>query len=319
MTCAWTPPPGARTTAFSLVVLALFLAVAPAADAQGLPPLSGACGPSTISPVAGATQVAAGTNGFVTVRVTNEGAFPGRIDIDATIVGGAGWTVPNPSQTAEAVPAGENRTFSFTVQPAAEGADTFATLEFAGRLTCAGSGQTAVAFQAEKQSVTVELAGGSTGTFGGALGKLLGDPTSILILGGVLLLGVVGVFAMSKRKARGGLSVRAEEVQKKIRPGRGTSFPVALANDGSEDETIMFDVGEAPAGWTAFMAVPEIVLAAGEDRTVWLMVRSPPGAPDGDRAEITVTIRVAGGDGRPRAKDVTVVAEVSEREGESSQ
>ncbi|HVL49241.1 MAG TPA: hypothetical protein VM889_11840 [Candidatus Thermoplasmatota archaeon] len=120
-----------------------------------------------------------------------------------------------------------------------------------------------------------------------------GLPADLLPIGGVLLaLGVVATgAALVLRRRPGAILAATPEPEKAVRPGRGASFPVTLANRGRDRDTASCSVGPAPEGWSAFMTTPEVEIGPGETRTLYLMVRAPAGAPEGTEAAVRVAVR----------------------------
>jgi uncharacterized membrane protein len=74
-----------------------------------------------------------------------------------------------------------------------------------------------------------------------------------------------------------------------VRAGRGASFPIQVRNASPQNVKYELAVGPVPQGWSAFLPLPDVQLAPREARGLWLMVRSPPDAQNGDAAEVEVS------------------------------
>ncbi|MHB8584475.1 MAG: COG1470 family protein [Thermoplasmatota archaeon] len=135
-------------------------------------------------------------------------------------------------------------------------------------------------------------------------------------IGGVILLAlIIGGTVSLVRRRRAGLSFDMPEPLKGVRPGRGVSFPMVIENRYGQPDTATFEVGPVPDGWSAFTALPELALAPGEKRTVWVMVRAPQDASEGMRAKVSVGVKSKNTGGEATLK--TVTAEVQKAAPES--
>lgn len=277
-----------------LLVL-LLLAALPHAAGQvpGAP-----CGPVTMdAPTSPATPVPAGREAEVAVAVTNGGARAVEVTVGlAATDGGEGWTLPAPEAT-QAIAAGETATFAFAVVPS-DSASEQVTLTFTvANATCAVAAgvpcppQTCQAALPQSQSAVVRLERPQGVGIPGL--DQLGLPLEYLVAG-VVLVGVATAIPFLLRKKGGGFAADCPEPLKMVRPGRGTSFPIELRNGGADPLTAQFEIGPVPEGWTAFMPLPEVQLAGRETRSLWLMVRSPPNAADGEAADVELRLRGAG-------------------------
>lgn len=282
-----------------LLVLGLLVAVlsaglTPLAGAQ-IPALPTACGPLEATLVQPSAALAPGQQGTITVTVGNGGAAGANVVVGATTAA-AGWTISPPEQST-AIAGGQSATYQFTVTPQA-GAASEAAFNFNAQGTCTAGGQacppgveacvtgtdafTASARLAEPQGLRIPGLEG------------LDFPLEYLV-GGLLLLALAALLPLLAKRRRGGFLATCPEPLKLMRPGMGISFPIEVMNRGRKAITVAFEVGSVPDGWSAFMAMPELQLAAGERRSLWLMVRSPPLATAGQRSDITIRVRAADG------------------------
>ncbi len=296
-----------RAAILAALVLALVVvSFASPAAAQSIPELLGACGPVVVTATPNVMVIDPEGRAFVNVKLENQGQLGTRAEVTATLTSGTGWLLS--TTTDSRALDSDEVTFQFVIAAAPEVSE-FGTVEFAGKVYCQGDGAQAVAANSPKVSISLERGGADSGlgSFGEAVTRALGDRNVLLAGGTLLFAGVVALALIARRKPKGGVTVRAEEVEKRVRPGRGISFPVIVENRGSADEQVTFAVGDVPVGWTAFMAVPELTLAGSESRTVWLMVRAPQGTADGVRADISVDVRAGDSDARTRTIKVTAI------------
>ena len=275
-----------RVVTLALLVAALAL---PSAAAQ-LPVQPAACGPIDI-PEAPAVPaaVAPGGTAQVTVDVTNGGQVPATVTVTGATTS-AGWTIITSPEPATVEP-GASGAFTFVVSAAGDaGGD--ATVSFAASgacetpqgLPCPGNACNAGSANTQVQ-VPLRPAEGFRL-------PALGFPIEYL-LAAVVLVGLAAAIPFAMRKKRPGLHAECPEPLKMLRAGRGTSFPIEIRNGSKEPTTAHFEVGPVPQGWSAFMPLPEVQLAAREARSLWLMVRSPQEAQVGDTVDIELRLKDA--------------------------
>lgn len=296
--------------AFPLVLL-LLASLAPGAWAQ-LPTAPPACGPLEVAVTGPGQPVAAGQAATVSVTVTNTGTADALVVVAASTPN-AGWSV-GPSEQEAQVASGQSASFQFTATPQ-EGAAAEASVNLAAEGTCSAGplacpdGQSACRTAAPPTTAAVRYQEPP----GFALPGLQALNLSLeMLVGGLLLLAFAIALPLLARR-RPTFVATCPEPLKLVKPGAGASFPIEVANRGKTPITVSFDVGTVPDGWAAFMALPELQLAAGEKRSLWLMVRSPPLAAVG--AKTDVTVRVRGPTGSPT--QLRVRAEIDDKLGEA--
>lgn len=268
-----------------LLVLAL---AAPFATAQ-VPTLE-PCGPLT-GAVTVPPPMGVGDQGNVVVAVDNRGNFSASVTVAASIVPSDQWRLVNPADQTKTIAAGGSDTFTFTIE-ALDGATEEATVNFSVTGTCnppvgacpSGSCDAAPLSLSGQVGLRVEEGLRFPGI------ENLQFPIEYLIAG-IALIGITTAIPFLLRKRTRGLVAQSPEPLKLVRPGRGTSFPIEIRNPGNEPATAQLEVGPVPEGWSAFMPLPEVQLAARETRSLWLMVRAPPTAAAGETVDVELRLR----------------------------
>ena len=261
--------------------------VTPMALAQDNLP-AGVCGPLTadlsVPPV-----LTYGETGTVSVTVTNTGNLAAAVTAAADLAA-QGWSISGQPSASGDIGAGSSTTFTFTVRPA-DGAATSASFNVAVSATCQAPG--GVGCPAGCEAATVNTSGSLSAQAPPAEGLFGLDesvlPVAYALGAGLLLIAGIGL-ALALRRRQVPAIAHCAEPLKMLRPGLGTSFPLTLRNASQEPLKVRLELGAVPAGWSAFMPVPDVQLAAGETRHVHLMVRSPADAVKGQAADVLVRI-----------------------------
>lgn len=276
----------------------LLLAALPLAAAQ-VPPAISACGPLAIpSQPAAPAPISTGDRADIVVDVANGGQLSVTVTVSAT-TGASGWSiVSTPAPTS--VPQGDTQAFTITVEASTEATGP-ALVSIAASGTCdtplqGQCPQAACVAGSANAQVEVPLRAEEGFQFPG-LGSL--DLPIETLIAAIVLVGIATALPLAMRRKRGGIVADCPEPLKMVKPGRGTSFPIELRNGAKEPVSATFEVGPVPEGWSAFMPLPEVQLASRESRSLWLMVRSPPTAAQGDVVDVELRLRDARGkDGR---------------------
>lgn len=299
--------------AYRLAALfALALALAPAHALAQVPTQPQGCAIAADPPTVPAT-LAADAVGDVALNVRNTGSFPADVNVSA-VLNDAGWRIVS-GPADQAIAAGGSGSFVFRVSPATGAAPT-ATIQLTvnaacnpptGPLPTACPGNSCQATASQQGALAYEAPQGIR------LPGLdaLAFPIEYLIAG-VLLVAVATAIPLALRgrtARRGGIAADCPEPLKMLKAGRGTSFPIELRNLADQPAQASFEVAPVPEGWSAFMPLPEVQLAAKEARSLWLMVRAPPDAQVGATADIELKLRLPSGVELP---SVRVRAEVNE-------
>lgn len=300
-----------------LPALVLVLSLVPLAAAQ-VPSAPAPCGPlyaTATSPAAGA---APGQRADVTLSVQNNGTRG--VDVTVSINDPpAGWRLDNAEDQTQTIGGQSSGTFTFTAIPSAQATGDYeVSFQVSGACALPAPGvpcpPNACTTTAPPVGTRVALSAPSGGGLPG-LGSL-GFPLEYLVAG-VVLVGVAATIPFLLRKKGGGFVADCPEPLKMVRPGRGTSFPIEVRNASADPLTAQFEIGPVPEGWTAFMPLPEVQLAGKEARSLWLMVRSPATARQGETADVEVRLRSAARPGLTATLRVRAEVDPSASEGPS--
>lgn len=270
-----------------VLVLAL-LAALPLAHAQV--PATPTCGSISIpSAPAVPAPIAPGTSADVILTVVLTSELAATITATA-VVAQPGWSVSTPEP--QTVPANGQADITFTVS-STESATEDAIVSFSASGTCQTPqnlpcpGDACNAGSANSQvEVPLQASGGFTFPGLDALGA-----SPEYLIAGLVLIGLAVAIPLAMRRKKSGVVADCPEPLKMVRAGRGTSFPIEIRNASKDPATAQFEVGAVPEGWSAFMPLPEVQLAAREARSLWLMVRSPNEAQVGDAVEVELRLR----------------------------
>jgi hypothetical protein len=99
------------------------------------------------------------------------------------------------------------------------------------------------------------------------------------LLGAAVILLVAGVVLVERK--RGSLDLASDAPSQSIAAGRGTSFPIRLANEAKNDDRVNLGVVNLPPDWTAIVPLSELELRGGERTQMWITLRAPPEAVPG--------------------------------------
>lgn len=293
----------------ALCTLALVLLALPLAGGQVPPGAPPPCGPIAATAVAPAT-LGPGEQGTVTLTVTNSGARP--VIATASMVllgpgtgGSAGWTgggdrtvnVPAASGSApgtataefevsaegEAV---EEVTVSFTVSGACPAPIPGVECPQGACVTNEAAASQRIGYDAPEQGLQIPF-----------LASL--DFRPEVLIAALVLLGILASIPLLLRKRPRALSAECPEPLKTLKPGKGASFPISLANPSADPLRAELEVGAVPEGWTAFLPLPDLQLAPRESRNLFLMVRAPDDAAPGETVDVEVSVRNAARPDRP--------------------
>lgn len=275
-----------RATPLALLVLLLAL---PAAAAQ-LPGQLQPCGPITmVEPTPPSEPIANGEQIEIVASARMGGSLGGTIAVTASTVS-PGWAVVAQDE-AQNVGAGETVAFRFLVQ-AGDDAAGDAEVQFAASGTCDSGPVPCPANACVPAGANAQVLVPYEPRQGLNIPGLenVAFPVEYLIAA-VVLVGLATAIPFAMKRRRGGIAADCPEPLKMVKPGLGTSFPIELRNTARDAATIQFEVGPVPEGWSAFMPLPEVQLASHEARSLWLMVRSPPRAPNGESVDVEVRLK----------------------------
>lgn len=252
------------------------------------------CGPISLDPSSSSRQVDGNGLARIPVDVTNEGAVGGTAWVNVS--SGPGWStdVQPGSFTLNAT---ETKQVEVTAGPVEEDAAQPFDLGITGELNCQVAGMGTGGSASTEESVSLQLQSASSGE-GGSGNPVTDNPVmGLMLVGAVAILTVVG-YPIIRKRAGPSVEISTPEPAKHVAPDKGVSFPVVVRNTGREAGTFDVTLEDVGDDWSGFLAVPDVTLDAGEERTVRVLVR-PPGNP-ASGARTTFRVRAApedGGDG----------------------
>lgn len=135
--------------------------------------------------------------------------------------------------------------------------------------------------------------------------------TAFLVLAaGVGLLGV--------RRLRRGVALHARTPERGVEPGKSAKFTLVVENRRGKPQKLTFLATGLPEGWSAHLALDEVELEPGEEKTLWAILRAPLSAMPGQEADVTLRLESSKGAResvatRVRAKVVSVDASAPDR------
>ncbi|MBI4393239.1 MAG: hypothetical protein HY556_05510 [Euryarchaeota archaeon] len=282
---------GTRTKAVALV-----LALAGSAFVAGA--LPNQCGPLDIAFAPGTNaspSMAQRSSYVVNITLTDQNTQPGTGPAAQTRIvqmtygdpGATGWSRTPTSQqiSLDAQGAGAGSVTVFA--PSAADAPKTPTFTISGILSCSNaSGNIGTANSNQQLAFKPVLnVSGTNETVGPEPPPPDGNALLITVIALAIVAGAAYLVLTTKPV---GVRLKTAEGTKELAPGRGASFPVVLQNRSDKADTAVFKVAEVPAGWSAFMALPEIQVGPKEEKNLWLMVKAPPDAKEGESVKVAL-------------------------------
>lgn len=264
------------TVALSLVVV---LIAAPGAHAQVPNPFGVSLATS------GSGELTAADLSCVqdTVTLTNTGQspIPQQHTIAVTTSGlGSAWELRSGPDDTYDLPAGESADFTVQICPL-EGVEDGDTTG----LTITAVVQSDVSNPPAQDELRFTITATDDSLFG------LEVPNSALWIALAGVAALVALVLLTRSRAAGGVAISCPEASKTVAPGRGTSFPIRIRNDGRGKDVVSLSTTPVPPGWDTFLPLVDIPLEPREEQTVWLSVKSPDDAESGDHLVVKVTAR----------------------------
>ncbi len=127
-----------------------------------------------------------------------------------------------------------------------------------------------------------------------------------VVLAGLLLAGAA-VAWLAYERSRVPIAIQSDSDPVAIRPGSRVVIPFTLVNRGDEQEHIVLGVDDPPAGWAAFLPVPDLSLGPGDQARLQLTVI----APDDPAKDSPVSLTVSASGGSNPAKPAQAVFTVT--------
>lgn len=133
-----------------------------------------------------------------------------------------------------------------------------------------------------------------------------------IVLTGFLAL-IVGVTLLGVRRLRRGVALTPTQPERPVEPGKSVKFTLLIENRRGKPQKLKFAPGPIPAGWSIHLALSEVDLEPGEEKSLWVILRAPATATPGE--EVSVDLRLDSPRGGPRDGAVaTIKARVTKEE-----
>lgn len=107
---------------------------------------------------------------------------------------------------------------------------------------------------------------------------------------GVFLVLAAGVTALGLRRLRRGVALMARTPERPVEPGKSAKFTVVVENRRGKPQRFTFLAAGVPEGWTAHLALDEVELEPGEEKTLWAILKAPPNAAPGETADVALRL-----------------------------
>lgn len=130
-----------------------------------------------------------------------------------------------------------------------------------------------------------------------------------LMLGAFAVL-ALGVAALGIRRLRHSVGISPTQRERPVQAGKSVKFTLVVENRRGKPGRYRFAAERIPEGWTAHLALDEVELEPGEEKTLWVILKAPPQAPPGADATVTLRLTAPNGEGA----STHVVARVAEPE-----
>lgn len=131
------------------------------------------------------------------------------------------------------------------------------------------------------------------------------------VLGGFALL-VLGVVVLSLRRLRRGVAMGTPTPERPIPPGKSAKFTFLVENRRGKPQSLRLVAEGVPEGWSLHLALTDVELEPGEEKSLWAILKAPGTATPGH--EVDLVLRLLGKDGREGAR-LALKARVTPEEG----
>lgn len=110
-----------------------------------------------------------------------------------------------------------------------------------------------------------------------------------VVLGAFLVL-AGGVGMLGVRRLRRGVALVPLGDERGVAPGKNVKFTFVVENRRGKPQRLRLASSGVPAGWALHLALEEIDLEPGEEKTLWAIVKAPPHAPPGDVVDVALRL-----------------------------
>lgn len=110
-----------------------------------------------------------------------------------------------------------------------------------------------------------------------------------IVLGSLTLL-AVGVALMGYRRLRRGVAILPTQSERTVEPGKSVKYTFVVENRrGRPQRFHLLPIG-VPEGWVLHLALENVELEPGEEKTLWAILKAPPEAAEG--TDVLITLRL---------------------------
>ncbi len=111
-----------------------------------------------------------------------------------------------------------------------------------------------------------------------------------LVLASVSAL-TIGVIILGIRRLRRGVAVTCASPERLVAPGKSAKFEIVVNNRRGKPQRFELAALGIPPAWQAHLALDEVDLEPGEEKTLWVLIKAPPNAHAGDEATVTLRLQ----------------------------
>jgi hypothetical protein len=110
-----------------------------------------------------------------------------------------------------------------------------------------------------------------------------------LMVGAFAIL-AVGVGVLAARRLRRGVGLLPLTPDRAIEPGKSAKFTFNVENRRSKPQRFRVEAAGVPEGWSLHLALEDLELEPGEEKTLWAILRAPPHAKPGEDVAVTLAL-----------------------------
>ena len=119
-----------------------------------------------------------------------------------------------------------------------------------------------------------------------------------VVLGAFAVL-AAGVGILGYRRLRRGVAMSSPQPDRAVAPGKSVKFTFVVENRRGKPQRLRLIAEGVPEGWGLHLALTELDLEPGEEKSLWAILKAPPQAQPGQEA--TLVLRMHDGEGREGA------------------
>lgn len=110
-----------------------------------------------------------------------------------------------------------------------------------------------------------------------------------IVLGAFILL-ATGVAALAVRRLRRGVALTPTTPERPVEPGKSAKFTFVVENRRGKPQRFTLLATGLPVGWSAHLALDEVELEPGEEKTLWAIVKAPADAAPGTDVDVILRL-----------------------------